>query len=114
MDIDSIINSLTPLERKILPYLKNNISIQELQDLTSLKEVEVIRALQWLETKKAIKVDVNHKNQIKLNKNGLLYLEKEMPERRLLKLSKSKTLTIDDLRKASPSAARFVNERFGL
>ncbi|MBS3149334.1 phenylalanine--tRNA ligase subunit alpha [Candidatus Woesearchaeota archaeon] len=113
MDIDSIINSLTPLERKILPYLKNNISIQELQDLTSLKEVEVIRALQWLETKKAIKVDVNHKNQIKLNKNGLLYLEKEMPERRLLKLSKSKTLTIDDLRKASEFEPEELNIAIG-
>src|SRR3989338_6412710 len=101
MDIDSIINSLTPLERKILPYL------------TSLKEVEVIRALQWLETKKAIKVDVNHKNQIKLNKNGLLYLEKEMPERRLLKLSKSKTLTIDDLRKASEFEPEELNIAIG-
>ncbi len=113
MDIDSIIKALTPLERKVIPYLKNNVSIQGLQDLTNLQEVEVIRALQWLEIKKAVKINIDHKNQIKLNKNGLLYLEKEMPERRLLKLSKSKALTIDDLRKSSEFEPEELNIAIG-
>ena len=51
---DKIIESLHPLERKVLPYtsLRNVNSIIK---KTDLQEVEVIRALQWLENKNILK-----------------------------------------------------------
>ena len=51
---EKIIESLHPLERKVLPYigLKN---INEIIKKTKLQEVEIIRALQWLENKNILK-----------------------------------------------------------
>ena len=43
-----IIQSLHPLERKLFPYIKNNISFEDLTNDSKLQEVEVMRALQWL------------------------------------------------------------------
>ena len=50
-DLIKISNSLHPLERKILPLLAKFNSISELVDNSGLKDVEVIRALQWQRNK---------------------------------------------------------------
>ena len=49
--MSNIIDTLHPLERKVIPFLEEDISLTELCKRTKLKEVEVMRALQWLENK---------------------------------------------------------------
>ncbi|MBR9691844.1 hypothetical protein GOV06_03575, partial [Candidatus Woesearchaeota archaeon] len=51
MEINKLINKLHPLERKVLPVLDKIDSFEEIISKTGLKDVEVMRALQWLSNK---------------------------------------------------------------
>ena len=53
-ELSKIVETLHPLERKVLPFLSQASSLNELMKKTSLKDVEVMRALQWLENKKVL------------------------------------------------------------
>lgn len=87
-----IISKLHPLERKVFPYLKENISLKELVDKTKLKDVEVMRALQWLENKEILKINNHIKEIIDLGENGKKYKKNGLPELRFLKLLKGSML----------------------
>jgi len=88
-----LIDSLTPTERKILPFISKNTSIKELQDSSKLSEVEVTRATQWLQNKKIATIKEEKTETITLGANGRIYLKQGLPEKRLLKfLTKPKTL----------------------
>ena len=54
MDLHILSEKLHPLERKVLRVLKDKTNIEEIESKTELKEVEIIRALQWLENKKIV------------------------------------------------------------
>ena len=83
-DIKQLLASLHPLERKALPHLKEGISLKELEKTSGLKEIEAMRALQWMENKGILKISQELKEVINLDKNGLDYKEKGLPERRFL------------------------------
>lgn len=79
------IEGLHPLERKVLPALASCSSLPDIISKTKLKEVEVMRALQWLENKEVLKIKKKLKEVVVLDKNGREYLEKGLPEKRVLK-----------------------------
>ncbi|HLC73266.1 MAG TPA: phenylalanine--tRNA ligase subunit alpha [Candidatus Nanoarchaeia archaeon] len=113
MDIKAIINSLSPLERRIIPFLKENITLQSLIDSSKLQEVEVIRALQWLENKKAVRILIDHKSLIKLDKNGLAYLNEDLPERKLLNILNKQSTSLEILKKNSNLNTEELNVAIG-
>jgi len=82
--MENILQTLHPLERGVLPYLKEGISLTELMKASHLSEIEVIRALQWLENKEILKIKIEEKEVISLDENGLNYVENGLPERQLL------------------------------
>ena len=98
--LKQLINSLHPLERKLIPYLEQTSSVESLIQLSQMKDVEVMRALQWLQNKKAVKITEAVKEIIALGPNGKLYAEKGLPERRLLDLLKSGPLTLTQVTKS--------------
>lgn len=81
MDIKKLAESLNPLERKVLRVLDNFNSFSDLVKITNLKEVEVMRALQWLQNKNIAKIGETQKEFIDLDENGLKYLKYGLPER---------------------------------
>src|SRR3989344_7828626 len=83
-DTERLIESLHPLERQVLPVLHENISVTEIVSKTKLKEVEVMRGLQWLESKGIISTNKELKSIVNLDKNGLEYIKEGLPERRFL------------------------------
>jgi phenylalanyl-tRNA synthetase alpha chain len=85
MDIKKLIDTLHPLERKVLPVLAKILDFDEILKKTGLKDVEVMRALQWLENKQVVKLKDQLKEVIELGKNGKKYLEHGLPEKRFLK-----------------------------
>ncbi|MBU2639880.1 MAG: phenylalanine--tRNA ligase subunit alpha [Nanoarchaeota archaeon] len=91
-----LIHTLTPLERKILPLLKENSLYTELLKKTTLKNVEVMRALQWLSNKEIIKLEKTTKQLIELEKNGEKYIKIGLPEKRFLE-ALEKPLTLQEL-----------------
>ena len=50
MNIKLLIEGLSGSERKILPFLSKYSSVADIVRVSGLKEIEVMRALQWLET----------------------------------------------------------------
>src|SRR3989344_1360190 len=95
-DFSRLAESLSPLERKIIPFLKEK-KLSKIIEKSGLKDVEVMRALQWLENKEIIKSEKEVKEIVELDKNGVLYKEKGLPERRFLKLL-DREKTINELR----------------
>jgi phenylalanyl-tRNA synthetase alpha chain len=82
---EKILESLHPLERKLIPYLKLK-NLKEISKKSNLEEVEILRAIQWLENKALIKTTKKSKEIIGLGKNGEKYKKEGLPEKRFLKI----------------------------
>ncbi|HLC96544.1 MAG TPA: phenylalanine--tRNA ligase subunit alpha [Candidatus Nanoarchaeia archaeon] len=113
MEKKKIIEQLHPLERKVLPLLDKFTFLEELISHSGLKDVEVMRALQWLENKKIIQLRENPKNMVSLDKNGLEYLKKGLPEKRFLDVLKDHTLTLGQLSQKSGLSTEELNACLG-
>ncbi|MBN2421796.1 phenylalanine--tRNA ligase subunit alpha [Candidatus Woesearchaeota archaeon] len=98
MEIQKIIDSLTEIERKVLNAVNKFNAFEEIQDSTKLSEVEVMRALQWLQNKKVIDLNENIKELVELDVNGKNYVKKGLPERIFLEAVKNKTLTLGEVK----------------
>ena len=92
--MEKLVESLHPLERRILPHLESKISLDKLKKTTNLSEVEILRALKWLENKKALRVKKETKEIYELGKNGKVYAKKGLPEIQLLKELSEKNLVV--------------------
>jgi len=98
MDINKIVESLSPNERKILPYLEEEII--EICKKASLDKVSVIRALEYLQNKGIVKLSVIKKKVVDLGINGALYKKKGLPERRFLNiLGEKRIISLQDMQK---------------
>jgi phenylalanyl-tRNA synthetase alpha chain len=113
MDIQKIIDGLHPLERKILPLLTKYSSIPNLVDNSSLKEIEVIRAIQWLRNKNLIDSKEDSKQLVFLDKNGKIYLKSGLPERVFLN-SLNREMSIKEIEKTSKLSKEEVSVCLGL
>jgi len=91
MDINKIIESLSPNERKIIPFLDSG-SIVEICKKSNLDKVSVLRAMEYLQNKGIVKINVQEKKVIEIGVNGALYKKKGLPERRLLNLLNEKRI----------------------
>ncbi len=84
MDLDNVIKTLTPLERRVLPLIKKNGDVDSLISISKLSETEVNRALLWLQNKNLVKISEQITETIILGSNGEEYLKDGLPERRVL------------------------------
>jgi len=85
MGVKQLVAKLHPLERKVLPVLSKAKSFSEIVEQSGLKEIEVMRALQWLDNKKVLKLISEEKKVIVLDGNGEKYKREGLPEKRFLK-----------------------------
>ncbi len=98
MDIKKLAESLNPVERKVVKVLDNFSSFNDIVKVTGLKDVEVMRALQWLQNKNVIKTKEEQKELIYLDENGNKYLKYGLPERKFLEAI-DKPITISEIAK---------------
>jgi phenylalanyl-tRNA synthetase alpha chain len=101
MDIEKILESLSPNERKIIPHLEEK-NISEICKKSNLDKVSVIRSLEYLKNKKIIEISMKKKKMVEIGVNGALYKNKGLPERRLLNLlNEKRILNLDEAQKQS-------------
>lgn len=83
-----LIESLSPMERKILPHLEEK-NLSEICKKSNLDKVSAVRALEYLKNKKIIKTYTKKKIIVEIGVNGALYKKKGLPEKlgRVLKPS---------------------------
>lgn len=113
-DIENLANTLHPLERKVLPYLKTCTTLNEIVEKTGLQEVEVMRALQWLENKNVLKQKIDLKEIIVLLENGKKYLKEGLPEKRFLQAINKMPQTIETIQKEAKLAKDEIFASIGL
>ncbi|MFH0831592.1 MAG: phenylalanine--tRNA ligase subunit alpha [archaeon] len=98
---ESIVSSLSPIERKILPFLECK-SAEELAEKSKTDMTTVLRALEFLSNKKIVEISYHNKKNVILGSNGIIYLKEGLPERKLLNVfSETVSFTLDDARKKS-------------
>ena len=114
MNLQELAKTLHPLERKVLPHIKKTVSFNELVKKSGLKKVEVMRAIQWLENKKIIVMKKEKKEILILDKNGLLYKKKGLPEKRFLNIIKDTPLTLTEINEKSGLNNNEVSISIGL
>jgi phenylalanyl-tRNA synthetase alpha chain len=84
MEIKKLAESLNPIERKVLRVLAGLSSFNDILKATGLKDVEVARALQWLQNKNVVGIRAEEKEIVNLDENGVKYLKDGLPERKFL------------------------------
>lgn len=95
-----IIQRLSPIELKIVPYLNEDIA--GIVSKSGLDDVSVLRALRFLETKGLLKMKSIEKNVIDLGVNGIYYKKNNLPERNLLIiLENNNHISLDEAKKLS-------------
>ena len=90
MQLKKIIESLSPMEVKIIPHLEE--SVTKICQKTNMDKVSVLRALAYLQNKKIVNLSEEKKEFIELGTNGALYKKKGLPERRFLNLINEKRI----------------------
>ena len=101
-DLKKMAESLSEGEVLVLKSLaeKKRASASELEKSTRLSQVEVVRALQWLDNKKLIKLKREDIELAALGGNGQRYLKEGLPERRFLSfLLKNKSVNFSEVQK---------------
>ncbi|MFA5796697.1 MAG: phenylalanine--tRNA ligase subunit alpha [Candidatus Woesearchaeota archaeon] len=113
IDVQKIISSLHPLERKILPLIERYSDIALLIRESKLQEVEVTRAIQWLTGKKLVEVQEDVKELVFLDKNGSIYLKNGLPERLFLN-ALNREMQLKDVEKASKLSREEIGVCIGI
>ncbi len=91
-----IVTSLSPIERKILPFLDSK-DTDEMAERAKTDKTSVVRALQFLSNKGLVRLKYSKRKQASLGTNGILYMKNGLPERRLLNLlAEHQTLSLQE------------------
>jgi phenylalanyl-tRNA synthetase alpha chain len=82
--MDNIISKLHHLEKKVLSVIEDGTTFDILVSKSGLKDIEVMRALQWLSNKAIVELTTTKQDLINLDSNGEKYVKEGLPERRFL------------------------------
>tara|TARA_Y100000310_G_scaffold86891_1_gene83767 strand:+ start:126 stop:1661 length:1536 start_codon:yes stop_codon:yes gene_type:complete len=112
--LKSITLKLHPLERAVLPILKTEIAYPTIVKNSKLKDIEVMRALQWLENKKIIQLIIKKKKFVHLDKNGVYYQKHGLPEKHFLRALSDDFKGMNVITKKSKLTREEMNACLGL
>jgi phenylalanyl-tRNA synthetase alpha chain len=81
---DKIIESLSPIERKVLPNIQGNANLDDISKKSDTDNTTTLRALEFLKNKGIVEISSQEKQLAVAGINGIFYQKKGLPERRLL------------------------------
>ena len=100
-NINRILESLSPNERKILPHLEEK-NLIDICKKSNLDKTSVLRSLEYLKNKGLVNLVSKEKKIVDVGVNGALYRKKGLPERRLLNLlNEKRIIRLEDALKQS-------------
>ena len=114
MDLEKLILKLHPFERAVLPVLQEEKDFHKIVKKSKLQEIEVMRALQWLENKELLTMASTTKKVVSLDKNGFLYLKEGLPEKSFLNSLSDEFKGLNVITKKSKLSREEVNACIGL
>ncbi|MDO8517361.1 MAG: phenylalanine--tRNA ligase subunit alpha [Nanoarchaeota archaeon] len=115
-DKKTLVESLSPIERKVLPHLSDSfIGVDKISEKSGTDMTTTLRALEFLKNKKLVDLDVKEKKIIQAGINGIYYLKKQLPERRLLnELEKKREIKLDEVGKVCDLNENELRIAFGV
>ncbi len=114
MDIPGIIAKLHPFERKVLPVLNTHHELAAICTASQLSEIEVVRALQWLENKQLLSTQTEIKKVILLDTNGQRYQKIGLPEKAFLKALTEEFQPLSAIAQKTKLSSEEVNACIGI
>ncbi len=114
MDTGKLILKLHPLERMVLPVLAWEKKLPQIIAKSKLQEIEVMRALQWLENKGLLAIRSETKKVISLDSNGQRYRKEGLPEKAFLSALSDEFKGLNVITKKSKLSREEVNACIGL
>ncbi|MDP3734316.1 MAG: phenylalanine--tRNA ligase subunit alpha [Nanoarchaeota archaeon] len=114
MDNKSIIAKLHPLERQVLPILPHTTELAAIAKKGKLKEIEVMRALQWLENKNLLTLETTKKKVVFLDREGQRYQKEGLPEKIFLDVLSDEFKGLNIITKKSKLSRQEVDACIGL
>ncbi len=108
MDIKELALSLSPLERKVLPFLEKEMPVEDLVSKSGLLDVEVRRALLWLSNREIVSTSMQERDEVILLPNGLLAQQEGLSELRILRNILVQPKYIQDLEEATLSRGEIM------
>jgi phenylalanyl-tRNA synthetase alpha chain len=100
-DIQKVLESLSPNEKKIIPFLNEN-NIENISKKSDLSKVAVLRAIEFLANKDIVKTTQKQEKIVELGLNGILYVKNCLPERILINLiADKKSVSLEQAKKES-------------
>jgi phenylalanyl-tRNA synthetase alpha chain len=99
---EKVLESLSPIERKILPNIGNGKELDVISERSGTDNTTTLRALEFLKNKNIVTIDTKEKSMIILGINGVYYQKKGLPERKLLNaLTDKKSIPLGELKNVS-------------
>lgn len=111
---EKLAKTLHPLERRLLPFLSDGGSIESLTANSGMKDVEVMRAVQWLSNKGIIKLTEIEQATITLGTNGKDYALAGLPERRFINAIQHGRMRMDELASKTQMSRDELNACIGI
>ena len=111
---DEVLAQLHPLEIRVLPHLKDGISLTALAKKAKMQVVEVTRALQWLENKKAVTLEKQTVHELSAGKNAKRALKDGLPEERFYKALPKKGAKADAVAKKANLSKDEIGASIGI
>jgi len=113
-NVAAIATKLHPYERIVLPLLKQQNELSAISKTAKMQEIEVMRALQWLENKGIITINTEKKKVISLDQNGSRYQKEGLPEKKFLKALTDSFKGLNIITKKAKLSREEVNACLGL
>jgi phenylalanyl-tRNA synthetase alpha chain len=102
MEKDKLIDSLSPIERKVLPFISETKDTDELSKKADMDSVSVLRAIEFLKNKELVNIKTSEKQIVGLGINGVYYQKKGLPERKLIRaLIEKKSVPLGEIKNVS-------------
>jgi len=99
--MQKIIESLSPNERKIVPFLELG-EMEKVHEESGLDKTSLLRALEFLSNKGILEISTGNEKIISLGINGLNYKKNGLPERRLgISIAEKNSMSFDEAKKKS-------------
>ena len=99
-NIQNLIESLSPNERKIIPHLKEGTLDKINREIEDLDKTAILRTLEFLSNKQVATLKTKQEKIIELGINGLRYIKEGLPERKLINLIAEKnSLSLQEAKK---------------
>ncbi len=112
MEPETLIRSLSPIERKVVPHLVDKKSVSALAKEAGVPEVEAMRAARYLSNKEVLTLRKQERSEWELTERGQDALEHGLPEERFLS-TLDKPRTLQEIKKLAKLDDQELNAAIG-